>query len=265
MNQETSQTGKKFEHLVQIMARLRAPDGCPWDQEQSHESLKKYLIEEAYELLESIDGKDDAAMTEECGDVLLQVVFHAQIAKDEGRFTIDDVIDSISNKLVRRHPHVFGDREAHDAEEVLRNWEADKQKEKPERNSVLDGIPKAMPALMRAHQLQKKAARVGFDWDHTEDVLDKIEEEIQEVREAIKENKPEKVHDEMGDLFFALVNLARFLDIYSEEALQSTNHKFTQRFQYIEQKLKEQGKKPEDSNLEEMDKLWEEAKKEVRL
>lgn len=265
MNEANQSTGNKFEHLVSIMAKLRAPDGCPWDQEQTHESLKKFLIEEAYELLESIDDQDDAAIAEECGDVLLQVVFHAQLASEEKRFSIDDVIDSISNKLINRHPHVFGDREAHDAEEVLRNWEADKQKEKPERNSVLDGIPKAMPALMRAHQLQKKAARVGFDWDQTEEALDKVEEEIREVRQALEEKNQEKVHEEMGDLFFALVNVARFLDIHSEEALQSTNHKFMKRFHYIEQELKKRGKTPEESNLEEMDALWEEAKTAVNL
>lgn len=265
MNQQTETTGAKFERLVEIMAKLRAPDGCPWDQEQTHKSLKKYLIEEAYELLESIDDKDDTAIAEECGDVLLQVVFHAQMAHDENRFNINDVIDSINNKLIRRHPHVFGDREAYNADEVLRNWEADKQKEKPHRESALDGIPKALPALMRAYQLQKKAARVGFDWEHTGQVLDKVEEEIKELRQALGEKDPDKIHEEMGDLFFALVNVARFVNVDSEEALQFTNHKFVKRFQYIEQKLKIRGKTPEDSTLEEMDALWEEAKQAVYL
>ncbi|MGI6454944.1 MAG: nucleoside triphosphate pyrophosphohydrolase [bacterium] len=257
---DSSKAGEKFQELVQIMARLRAPEGCPWDREQTHQKLKKYLIEEAYELLEAIDDCDDAAIAEECGDVLLQVVFHAQIAEEENRFDIDDVLTTINEKLIRRHPHVFGDRAAHTADEVLRNWEADKQKEKPERESILDGIPRHFPALMRAEKMQKKAAKVGFDWERIEQVLDKFEEEWREFRQAYKDENPEEIRAEMGDLFFALVNVARYVDVESEEALHQTNHKFERRFKYIENKLKEQNRTLEESNLEEMDGLWDEAK-----
>lgn len=252
---------EKFLHLVDIMAALRGENGCPWDIEQTHSSLKKYLIEEAYELLDSIDQADDEGMTEECGDVLLQVIFHAQMASEEGRFDILDVIESICNKLVRRHPHVFGDREAADAEEVLRNWEADKRKEKPERQSILSGIPRGLPALMQASEIQKKVRKVGFDWDNADDMLDKVEEEWREFREARESKDPAKIKEELGDLFFAMVNVARYAEVDPEDALRKTNEKFMRRFLHIETKLKKQNKTLEQATLFEMDALWEEAKR----
>lgn len=258
---EPKRAAEKFRELVEIMARLRAPDGCPWDREQTHASLKKYLIEEAYEMLESIDEGDDAALAEECGDVLLQVVFHAQIAAEEGRFAIADVLDAINGKLIRRHPHVFGDRDAATADEVLRNWDADKRKEKPERESILDGVPGALPALLRARQLQAKASRVGFDWERVDEVFDKLEEECRELRQARAEGRAETMREELGDMLFALVNVARYLDVDPEEALQQTNRKFIRRFNYIEKRLKARGRAPDESTLEEMDALWDEAKR----
>lgn len=251
---------EKFEDLVAIMAKLRSPDGCPWDNEQTHETLKKYMLEEAYELIESIDAKDDKAIIEECGDVLLQVVFHARIAEEEGRFTIDDVVKKICDKLISRHPHVFGDRDAHSAEEVLRNWETDKKKEKPERESILDGIPIHLPALMQAHRIQERVSRVGFDWQQIEEVFEKFEEEWQEFREARSEEHRQKVEEELGDLLFALVNVARYVDVDPEQALAKTNRKFSRRFNYIERQTKQAGKTLDDASLEEMDAFWEEAK-----
>jgi len=255
----------KFSELVEIMRRLRSPDGCPWDNEQTHETLKKYMIEEAYELLESIDAGDDKAMIEECGDVMLQVVFHARIAEEQGRFTIADVLESICGKLIRRHPHVFGDRSANTAEEVLRNWESDKKKEKPERDSLLDGIPADMPALMRAHRIQDRVSRAGFDWRRIEEVFEKFEEEWEEFRQARSEEHRQKVEEELGDLLFALVNIARYVDVDPEQALAKTNRKFIRRFHHIESELQKSGKTLEESNLEEMDALWEDAKRLERL
>jgi tetrapyrrole methylase family protein/MazG family protein len=219
------------------------------------------MIEEAYELLESIDEADDKAMMEECGDVLLQVLFHAQIAQEEDRFSITDVLECLCEKLISRHPHVFGDTEAETAAEVLERWEKLKQDEKPERTSILDGIPKEYPALMRAEKLQKKAAKVGFDWNHIDQVFDKFEEEWAEFRQAYKNRDQQEMEEEMGDLFFALVNVARYVRIHSEEVLQGTNQKFDRRFRYIEQKLAEQNKTVHDSDLQEMDALWDESKK----
>lgn len=261
MSDRIEAIARKFAELVKIMERLRAPEGCPWDREQTHESLKKYLIEEAYELLEAIDKKNDAAMAEECGDVLLQVVFHAQMASEEGRFDIYDVVELICDKLIRRHPHVFGDRAAHSAEEVLRNWNADKKKEKPERESILDGLPNGLPALMMAEQMQGRASKVGFDWEKIDEVFAKFEEEWREFREAHAEHSPDEVRAEFGDLLFALVNVARYVDVDAEQALSQTNQKFQRRFRYIEQNLKAANKSLEDSTLAEMDALWDEAKK----
>jgi len=250
----------QFNRLVEIMERLRGPNGCPWDKEQTSETLKPYLIEEAYEVIDAIDNKDDTNLAEELGDVLLQVVFHAQIATEENRFTIDDVAQSISDKLVRRHPHVFGNMEAETADQVVQNWEAIKVQEKKEKvgqESVLSGIPRHLPALLRAYQIQKKAARVGFDWDHTEAVIQKVAEEVQELQNAHTE---EEKQEEFGDLLFSLVNLARFLKIDPEEALTQTIAKFQNRFTYIETELKKRGRSPQEATLEEMDALWEEAK-----
>ena len=264
MSEAKDRIAEKFLELVEIMARLRAPGGCPWDIKQTHATLKKYMIEEAYELVESIDQGDEKALVEECGDVLLQVVFHAQMASEANHFNILDVLETLCNKLVSRHPHVFGDRSAHTAEEVLRNWEADKQREKPERESILDGIPATLPALMQAHDIQGKASRVGFDWNRVEEVFDKFEEEWREFREACAQNRREQIEAEMGDLFFALVNLARYQQVDAEQALRKTNRKFKERFQFIEQALKEKNSSPRESTLAEMDALWEEAKQRER-
>lgn len=258
------QIASKFNELVDIMAALRAESGCPWDREQTHITLKKYLIEEAYELIDSIDAGDDAAMTEECGDVLLQVVFHAQMACEEGRFDIYDVIESICDKLIRRHPHVFGDREANDSDEVLRNWEADKRKEKPERQSILDGIPRGLPALMQAGEIQKKVSRIGFDWEHIDQVFDKVEEEWREFRQARESRNQAEIEEELGDILFAMVNVARYLKVDAEEALRKTSRKFMRRFLHVENGVKLQDKSLEQATLFEMDALWEEAKRNER-
>jgi tetrapyrrole methylase family protein / MazG family protein len=249
---------RDFAFLKNVIERLRGPGGCPWDQKQTHVSLKKYLIEEAYEVLEAIDEEDDETLAEELGDVLLQVLLHAQIGEEEGFFAIDDVIAVLTEKMIRRHPHVFGDVSAEDADEVVANWEAIKAKEagKEDRESLLDGVPKGMPAIQKAFQYQKKAAKVGFDWKETELVYDKILEELKEFQEA----KGEEQLNELGDLLFSVVNLARFYKIDPEEALNATNRKFYSRFRYIETALKEKNLSFEDVTLEEMDRLWVEAK-----
>ncbi len=245
-----------FEDLKRIMAELRQK--CPWDRKQTHESLKKYLIEEAYEVIDAIDRKDWEALKEELGDLLLQPVFHARLAEEEGRFNIDDVVDHLCKKLIERHPHVFGEEEAKSAEEVLKNWEKRKAER---RRSVLEGVPKHLPALMRAYKLQKKAAAVGFDWKNLEDVEGKVLEEWNEFWEAYKSRDKGKIEHELGDLLFALVNLARFLKIDPEEALQKANERFIKRFSHIERKVKESGKEWKEFSLEELDRFWEEAKR----
>ena len=253
-----------FKRLLDIMAQLRSPEGCPWDREQTPQSLKPYLIEETYEVLEAIDQNNDENIAEELGDLLLQVVFHAQIASEESRFTIDDVTQAISDKLIRRHPHVFGDVEAKTPDEVVKNWESIKAKEKPKKKtSVLDGVPPQLPALFKARRLQEKAARVGFDWDDIDDVAAKVKEETQELVQAKKSGQQQHIEEEFGDLLFSLVNLARYLNICPEEALTQTNNKFRRRFQYIEQELSQVKKTPQEATLEEMDALWEKAKKET--
>ena len=250
-----------FERLVDLMARLRSPSGCPWDKEQTPQSLKPYLVEEVYEVLEAIDRNDDSEIVEELGDVLLQIVFHAQIAREENRFTIDDVAAAIADKLVRRHPHVFGDAKADTPDEVLKNWEIIKAGEKPDkRASLLDGVPRHLPALLRARNLQERAARVGFEWDHISDVVQKVREETEELMQARELGTQEQILEEFGDLLFALANLARFLQICPEDALTQTNRKFQTRFRYIETELGKQGKTPDGATLEEMDILWEAAK-----
>jgi tetrapyrrole methylase family protein/MazG family protein len=248
-----------FEDLKKIMEELRKK--CPWDRKQTHESLKKYLIEETYEVIDAIDKKDWEALKEELGDLLLQPVFHAKIAEEEGKFNIDDVIDYLCKKLIERHPHVFGEEEAKTAEEVLKNWEKRKLKK---RKSVLEGVPKSLPALMRAEKLQKKAAKVGFDWQNIGQVKEKVQEEWKEFWEALQSGDREKIEHEFGDLLFALVNLARFLNIDPEEALQKANERFIKRFSYIEEKVKESGKPWEEFTLEELDRFWEEAKKQEK-
>ena len=245
--------------LVDVMKRLRGQEGCPWDREQNHESLKPYLIEEAYEVLDAIDKNDDRALMEELGDLLLQVVFHAQIAAEENRFTIEDVAGTIVGKLKRRHPHVFGDLEVRDSEEVLRNWEEIKKGEGNE--SVLSGVPGGLPALLRARRVQEKAKRVGFDWDSIDGVMAKVIEEMRELKEASESGDRARVDEEFGDLLFSLVNFSRFLRVDAEDSLRKTIDKFSARFQAMERRAKEIGiSSLESCTLEEMDRLWEEAK-----
>ncbi|MFC4403582.1 nucleoside triphosphate pyrophosphohydrolase [Gracilibacillus xinjiangensis] len=253
----------QFFRLKEVIARLRGPGGCPWDQKQTHESLKKYLIEEAYEVIEAIDQKDDDAIAEELGDVLLQVLLHSQIAEESGYFTIDDVIFSITEKMIRRHPHVFGDVSVKDETDVIVNWEAIKQEEKNEKHmSVLDDITKGLPAMLMAEEIQKKAAKVGFDWDNAQDMWAKVEEEQFEWKEAIASGDTEEMVKEFGDILFAMINIARYYKINPEIALLLTNEKFKKRFQHVEQSVIDSGKDWGAFTLEQLDLFWEEAKKE---
>lgn len=252
--------GTSFESFAELIAHLRAPYGCPWDREQTHESLRKHLLEEAYEAIAAIDSGNFADMREEFGDLLLQVVLQAQIAHEEGHFNIGQVIHGIHAKIVRRHPHVFGDLKLDGVDGVLANWEKLKEKErgaKKEERGLLDGVPKALPALSQAQEYQDRAARVGFDWPEIEGVLEKISEEVEEVRRA---SDPNEVAAEIGDLLFALVNLARWKKVDAESALRGTNSKFRKRFAYIEQGARDQGRDLTSLSLEEMESLWQEAK-----
>lgn len=257
---------REFSKLRRVIAELRGPDGCPWDKKQTHESLKKYLIEEAYELIDSIDEGDDEGMVGELGDVLLQVMLHSQIGEDEGMFTIDDVIEGITAKMIRRHPHVFGDVEVNGEEDVLVNWQKIKEGEKGGESkalkSILDGIEKSLPNLLRAEEYQKRAAKVGFDWDEVSEAWKKVREEVQELEEEIlsPNRDAERIKSELGDLFFALVNISRYYDIQAEEAVYKANQKFHQRFTYIEECIQRADKKFEDYTLEELDSYWDEAK-----
>jgi MazG family protein len=252
---------RTFEDLVKLMTRLRGPGGCPWDRKQTLPDLKAYVIEEAYEVLDAIDQDDRRALAEELGDFLLQAVFIAEITREEGAFDIYDAITAIHDKLIRRHPHVFGDVEAKDAETVLTNWEKQKQEErKAEDKSVLSGVPQSMPALLKARRLTEKAARVGFDWRRTDDVFDKIDEEVAELREAVANGDNAHIHEEIGDLLFTVANIARKVNVNPEEALQSTNRKFMSRFGSMESKVRERGQNLDQLQLEEMDRLWDEAK-----
>lgn len=264
MNEKTA--GVLFEKLLDIMDRLRKPGGCPWDREQTYETLKPYLVEEAYEVIEAIDNDDPQGMAEECGDLLLQVVFISQIAREEGRFDISDVLRGIAEKLVRRHPHVFGDLEVADSGEVSRNWEQIKKQEKARAKkdlSVLSGVPRSLPGLLRAYQLQARAAKVGFDWPKGDlsPVLAKVREEIDEIQEAALSEERHKVGEELGDLLFALVNFTRHLDFNPEVLLQEANGKFAQRFAHIEKKVMESGREWDSYSLKELDGLWDEAKR----
>jgi tetrapyrrole methylase family protein / MazG family protein len=267
--------GEWFEKLAAVQARLRAPDGCPWDREQTHTSLRTYLIEEAYEVLEALESGDDGKFAEEMGDLLLQIVFHSQIAKEEGRFTVSDVIREVHDKMVRRHPHVFGEKRAKDSAEVLRNWEqikkeeriaagkkdanGEKKEDKPA--SLLDGVSKALPAALEGLHLTRRAARIGFDWDSVEGVIDKMNEEAGELREAVGAKDTEGAEEEMGDLLFAAVNVARFLHIDPEIALKKANAKFSARFRQMEKLAAERGKSLADIPRDEMEGIWKEVKK----
>ncbi|WP_054956724.1 nucleoside triphosphate pyrophosphohydrolase [Paenibacillus dakarensis] len=258
---------RTFARLHEIVGILRSPEGCPWDREQTHESIRKNLIEETYEVLETIDEDDPEHMQEELGDLLLQILLHSQMEEELGTFTVYDVIQGLNDKLIFRHPHVFGENSAKNAEDALQNWEQMKAEEKrrkgiaPEKQSVLDGVPRDLPALMKAYKLQKKASKVGFDWDDIESVFQKIEEELAELREAVNEGQSlEDQALELGDLLFAVSNAARFIKADPEEALTRTNRKFVTRFRYIEEQLKAQGKSVQDSSLQEMESLWQSAK-----
>jgi nucleoside triphosphate diphosphatase len=288
-------TGERFERAVAILSRLRGPGGCPWDREQTFDSIKPYTIEETYEVLEAIDNRDWKELPGELGDLLLQVLFYAQMANDEGTFSIDDVLDRLADKLVDRHPHVFADVKADTAGEVVRNWEALKEREKKKRagasgnepESALAGVSSAMPALVEAHKLSFKAANLGFDWPNVEGLFDKLGEETEELREGLKgfpapgpqpagkgvagAGRPQIsdelracLEEEVGDLFFVLVNLARYLSLDSESALKKTNRKFKRRFQWMEQKLQSAGRGLEDASSGELEALWQEAKQQQR-
>lgn len=254
-----------FNDLLDIMSKLRAENGCPWDREQTHESLRIYMIEETYEVLEALDAGDLGKFCNELGDLLLQIVFHAQIAKEHGEFDMGDVTTEICRKLISRHTHIFGDARADTPEQVVENWEAIKKKEKQlkSQTGVLKDVPSNLPALMRSYKVQQKAAQVGFDWDNIEDVFAKVDEEIQELRDVYKSKNVVRITDELGDAMFALVNLSRFLKVQPELALTGTVNKFIRRFEYIEQQSTKAGKKLDDMSLAEMDELWNEAK--VRL
>lgn len=293
-------TGERFERAVQIMERLRAPGGCPWDREQTFDSIKPYTLEEAYEVLEAIDNRDWPELTGELGDLLLQVLFYSELAREAHHFSIDDVLDRLSNKLVDRHPHVFGEVKADTSAEVLRNWEALKAEEKKKRleagsgseaeraenvQSVLAGVSSRMPALMEGYKLSSRAARVGFDWPEIEGLFDKLAEETAELKEALKaapvQGPPgtgvagsgkhkvspeltERLEDEVGDLFFVLVNIARYLSLDPESALRKTNRKFRRRFQWMEERLRAAGSSPQKASADELEELWREAKQQEK-
>ena len=252
-----------IDRLIDIMATLRSEQGCPWDREQTLETLKPYLIEEAYEVLDAIDREDVDDHREELGDLLLQVVFQSQLRREAGEFVFDDVADAISDKLIRRHPHVFGDVDVADADEVIRNWDAIKKEEKAEagkKKSALEGVPRSLPALMRAHEVQKRAARTGFDWDDPCQVLDKLDEEVAELKQALNAQQDAEISDELGDLLFTVVNLARKLGRRSEDLLQQANQKFSNRFQEVELLAAERNVDMHSAGLDALDALWDEVK-----
>ena len=251
--------GDQFEELVEIVSKLRSPEGCPWDREQTNHSLLPYFIEEVYEVIESIDENNWDLLKEELGDVLLHLVFQASIAEDNENFQILDSLENINKKLVRRHPHVFGDANADAAFHAKQNWEEEKHKEKG-RKSRLDGVPNTLPALIRAERLQQKASYAGFDWEKIEQVWEKVHEEILELKNAEISGVKQDIEEEIGDLIFAIVNLSRHLNIASEDALRKTNQKFVRRFIKVEEGIKDKGKELKEASLEEMDMIWNEAK-----
>jgi len=258
------QAGEKFQRLVEIMARLRAPDGCPWDRRQNFETIKPYLLEETYEVLEAVDKRDWRALAEELGDLLLEVAFFAQMAAEQGLFSIEDALDAVNEKLVRRHPHVFGEAEAHTPEAVKERWDQIKAEERRKRgdsrSGLLDPVPRALPALVEATAISSRAAGVGFDWENADQVLEKLHEELAELAAARQQESQERIQDEIGDLLFALVNLARFLKVDPEQALRATNAKFRRRFAYMEAGLRERGRSLSEATPAEMEALWQQAK-----
>ncbi len=249
-----------FKKLTEIVDTLMSENGCPWDKVQTRESLKPYLIEEVYETLEALDKNNPEEIKDELGDLLYQILFHAKISENRGEFNINDVVQSISEKMVRRHPHVFKDGNLETPDQVVHQWEEIKKKEKNNRKSVLDGIPKHLPGLLRAQKLQKKAAKHGFDWDEITAVFDKLDEEVAEFKEAVLSGKDADIEGELGDILFVLVNIAKFKKIDAEEALRTTNNKFIQRFQYIEEQVAKSGKELKDTPLEELEQYWQAAK-----
>jgi MazG family protein len=242
------------------MARLRSPDGCPWDREQTFDTIKPYLLEETYEVMDAIDARDWDGLADELGDLLLQVVFFSQMAKEAGHFEVSDAIEAINSKLIRRHPHVFGEGEAKTAADVVRKWDEIKATEKPRPKGLLSGVPRSLPALMEARQIAGKAAGAGFDWESVDQVLEKLREELAELDQARQAGSQEDLQDEIGDLLFVIVNIARFLKVDPEQALRGTNSKFRRRFEHVEQRLEAQGKSPREATIEEMERLWQEAK-----
>ncbi len=250
-----------LDELIKIMSALRGEKGCPWDKEQTMESLKPFIVEEAYEVLEAIDEKDPEDVKEELGDLLFQIVFQCQIAKEKGDFDMADVIEKIGRKMIARHPHVFGDADYKTSAEVLVHWEAQKKREGKQRESLLEGVPKTLPSLLRAHRLQDRAARVGFDWDKIGDVMKKLDEEIGEFKEAMEKKNEDAIEEELGDVLFMLVNISRFIGVNPEDALRKTISKFISRFRYIEMAAADSGRTLSDMTLAEMDALWDEAKK----
>jgi tetrapyrrole methylase family protein / MazG family protein len=267
--------GEWFERLVAVQARLRAPNGCPWDREQTHQTLRTYLVEEAYEVLEALDSKDDAKFAEEMGDLLLQIVFHSQIAQEEGRFSVSDVVREIHDKMIRRHPHVFGEIRAKDSAEVLRNWEQIKAHERRLKNetgkpavnraaaepSLLDGVSRGLPATLEGFQLTRKAARIGFDWEDASGVIEKLAEETEELKKALKSEDAKRIEEELGDLLFAAINLSRFLKTDPEIALKKANAKFSRRFHAMERAARATGREFKELPRDEMEALWDETKK----
>jgi tetrapyrrole methylase family protein/MazG family protein len=265
----SAEAGALFARFVELVARLRAPGGCPWDREQTHDTVKPMTIEEAYEVAHAIDEKDDEELLGELGDLLLQVVFHASIAAERGAFRLGQVLERVSEKMVHRHPHVFGDDDASTSGEVLRSWEAIKSRERQAKGkddeSMLDSVHRGLPAVMEAFQMTTKVARVGFDWADADGALVKLDEEVEELREAVQAKAdPGVIAGEVGDLLFVAVNVARLTGVDPESALKAANRKFRRRFRYIEERLRADGRRPADSTLEEMDRLWDEAKREER-
>ena len=256
--------GEKFEKLVSIMARLRGPGGCPWDREQNFDTIKPYLLEETYEVMDAIDARDWTELADELGDLMLQAVFFAQMASEAGRFRIEDSLDAITNKLVRRHPHIFSDAEAQTAEDVKKRWDEIKKEEKQAKQEspklLLESVPRSTPALVEAQQISSRAARAGFDWENIDQVIDKLHEELEELRQAREGSSHEEVEHEIGDILFVIVNIARFAQVDPEQALRKSNGKFRRRFAHVERSLLARGRQLADSNIAEMEQLWQEAK-----
>lgn len=255
-------SGYSIRDLVDIMARLRGENGCPWDKAQTPETLKTFLLEEAYEVMDAIDSGDPKELSEELGDLLLQIVFLSRIGEERGEFKFDDVVNIICEKMIRRHPHIFGEKRLENAEEVLKHWEEIKKEEKEVKSyaETMDKIPESFPALMRAYKVQEKASRVGFDWENVDGALEKVYEELNELREVYKGDDRGKIMEEIGDLFFAMVNVARFLGVNPELALREATNKFIRRFKYVEETSSKMGKKLQEMTLEDMDRLWDEGK-----